>query len=69
MSDPSFNPGRYCGDAPLPPPDNKAIDDMFTPSQRDALRKMIKEEISKATGSESKKTGIFARPLKGREKE
>ena len=48
MSDPSFNPGRYCGDMPLPPPDNRAIDDMFTPVQRDAIRKMIKEAVSEA---------------------
>lgn len=48
MSEPNFNPGRYCGDVPLPPPDNKSSVDMFTPLQRDALRKMIQEEISKS---------------------
>ena len=43
-----FSPASYCGDVPQPSPDNQAIDDMFTAPQRDALRKMIKEEISKA---------------------
>jgi len=48
MSEPSFNPGRYCGDMPLPRPDNRAMDDVFTPLQADAIRKMIKEAVSEA---------------------
>ena len=64
MSEPNFNPGRYCGDMPLPRPNNQAVDDMFTPLQKDALRKMIQEEISKSMGDQ---LNIQAR--KGKEEE
>ncbi len=74
MSDPNFNPARYCGDAPLPPPDNRAIVDMFTPQQEAIIKKMIEDAVAKAVpppkeASEETKTGIFARPLRKKDRQ
>lgn len=52
MSEPNFNPGRYCGDVPLPPPDNQSSVDMFTPQQQSAIKAMIREAVQEAMSSE-----------------
>ncbi len=84
MSDPNFNPGCFTSARRAPDGNYLSADGKtqtyalnlpvpercgFTSEQEDMIKQMIQVAVSEAMGSQSTKTGIFARPLDGKEKD